>query len=374
MSLPFPPEEGVGNHVYNLSRNLIKDNHEVTIITRGPWNKIQRENIDEIDVIRVPFVPLYPFHIHLHGLSVNKVFKSLESEFDVLHIHSPLCPLIKTSLPLITTIHTPMLTDYRDAKLESIRIMLLKIASKFVSYKLESKILHASDIVMTVSTSIAQELKENYYLNSDKVFTVGNGVDEKFFCPGKQRSKNDNRYILFVGHIDREKGLFDLLECGRYICRDRSDVSFILAGQGRDFNILKRRVIKLGLRDRFVLLGQVGKEKLLELYQNATLFVFPSYHEGLPTALLEAMSCSVPIIATDVRGNRDLISHGENGILVPSRNPKKLAEAISLILDDEHLRTKYGGNARKTIENNYTWDKVSDKILRCYLSFLEKQQ
>jgi L-malate glycosyltransferase len=89
------------------------------------------------------------------------------------------------------------------------------------------------------------------------------------------------------------------------------------------------------LQDKFILLGQVSKETLLGLYRKATLFVFPSYHEGLPTVLLEAMSCGVPIIATDARGNRDVITKDQNGILVPPGNPKKLAEAISFLLDNE---------------------------------------
>ncbi len=104
------------------------------------------------------------------------------------------------------------------------------------------------------------------------------------------------------------------------------------------------------------------------MYQNATLFVFPSYHEGLPGVVLEAMSCGLPIIATDVRGNRDLISTGENGILVPPRSPRKIAEAITTVIDDETLRKKLGKNARETIEDGYTWDEVSNKFLKCYES------
>jgi glycosyltransferase involved in cell wall biosynthesis len=132
-------------------------------------------------------------------------------------------------------------------------------------------------------------------------------------------------------------------------------------------------ILKLGLQKRIILLGQVGKEKLLRLYQNATLFIFPSYYEGLPTALLEAMSCSVPIIATDVRGNRDIISHYENGILTPPKNPKKLAEAILILLNDEMMRRFLGKNARKTIKDKYTWNNISIKILECYQQILNKQ-
>jgi len=372
ISEPFPPAEGIGNYVYSLSTKLIEKGHKVTVITRGSWNKTQREVIDGIEVIRAPFIPIYPFYIHIHGIFVNKILKSLEPKIDIVHVHTPLPPVIKTSLPIITTIHTPMLTDNRYTKVRSIYSLLSKISARFVSYPLELKHIQASDIVTTVSKSIARELKE-YCLNPDEVTVVDNGVNEEFFYPRQKKSGNGDKYVVFVGRIDREKGLFDLVECGRYICSERSDVFFIVAGKGRDLNKLKRKTRKIGLQDRFIFLGQVGKDQLFRLYQNATIFVFPSYHEGLPGVVLEAMSCGLPVVTTDVRGNRDLISAGENGILVPTRDPEKLAEAISVLLKDKKLRAALSKNARKTIEEKYTWNVVSSKFLRCYESLIGGQ-
>lgn len=368
-STPFPPKEGIGNYVYNMSKKFMEKGHKITIITRGSWNKSQSEVIEGINVIKAPYLPIYPLYIHMHGVFVNKIFKSIESQIDVVHIHMPLAPFIKTSLPIITIVHTPMLIDYNYVKITSIHSLLSKISARFVSYPLELKLLQASDIIMTVSRSIAEELKE-YHFDPEEVVVIGNGVDEKFFVP-TQNTIDDDKYIMYVGHIDREKGLFDLVDCGKYICNQRSDISFILAGRGRDLDKLKKKVRKLGLQDKFIFLGQVEKDPLVQLYQNATLFAFPSYHEGLPTVLLEAMSCGLPVIATDVRGNRDLISSGKNGILVPPRSPKEMADAILGLLDDEKMRRKLGKNARKTIEEHYTWDEVSNNILRCYESIKE---
>lgn len=367
MSSPYPPEEGIGNYVSNLSKMLIEKGHKVTIITRGSWNKTQREVIDGVEVIKVQFIPLYPFYIHLHGIFVNKIFMSLESQIDIVHIHSPLTPFIETSLPVIATLHTPMLVDYRYVKLTSFYSILSKISARFVSYSLELKLLQTSDRVTTVSRSIAQELKK-HYLGINKIFVIGNGVDEKFFFPAQNSNENRNTYIMYAGRIDREKGLFDLIECAKYICNQKSDILFLLAGKGPDIDTLKKKAKKLGLQDKFKFSGQVGRNQLVRLYQNSTIFAFPSYHEGIPTVLLEAMACGLPIVATDVRGNRDLIKHGKNGILVPPRSPKEMADAILLLLDDDKMKKELGKNARKTIEEKYTWDIVSSKILHCYES------
>jgi glycosyltransferase involved in cell wall biosynthesis len=367
ISTPFPPKEGIGYYTYNLSKKLIEKGHEVVVITRGPWNKTQREVFDGIEVIRVPFIRIYPFYLHFHGVFVNNVFKSLESQIDIVHIHLPLPPLIKTSHPVILTIHTPMLSDNNYIKIRSVYSLFTKISARFVSYPLELKHIESSDMITADSKSIAQELKE-YGINPDEITVTNNGVNETLFCPLQKELNEEKKYIMYAGRIDREKGLFDLVECGKYILNEKSDVSFIIAGAGRDLKKLKKKIKKANLQDRFTFLGQVDKDVLVKLYQNATLFVFPSYHEGLPGAVLEAMACGLPIIATDVRGNRDLISTGENGILVPQRSPKKIAEAIITLIEDEELRKRLGKNARETIENRYTWNAVSNKFLKFYES------
>jgi glycosyltransferase involved in cell wall biosynthesis len=372
-SMPFPPQDGIGYYIYNLSKSLRENGHEVIILTRGSWKKTQREFFDGIEVIKTRFIPIYPFYLMVHGKYTNEVFKKLEPEIDLVHIHSPLPPVINTKRPKVITIHTPKLMDSRYINLKSFYSIISKIFGRFISYPHELKLIHNSDCVMTISQSIAQELKEEYSIDLNKIFIVGNGVDEKFFQPLEEKHENKNKYILYVGQILRDKGIFDLLECARNLCKERFDVSFILAGVGRDSFTLERKIKEVKLQNRFILLGQVDKEKLLKLYQNASLFVFPSYHEGLPSALMEAMSCSLPIVATDVRGNRDLICNNENGILVPSGDPKKMAGIINLLLNDQKLSNKLGKNARKTIEKNYTWDKVSCKIIKCYESVMNRQ-
>lgn len=371
ISTPFPPKEGIGYYTYNLSQKLIEKGHDVVVITRGSWNNIERQVYNDIEVIRVPFIPFYPFYIYVHGTFVNKLFKSLESQIDIVHIHTPLPPLIKTSLPIITTVHTPMLTDNQYIQVSSIYSLFSKISARFVSYPLELKLIKASDIVTTVSYTIAREMKE-YGLNPSDISVMYNGVDEKFFYPTQKTSKENSKYIMYAGRIDREKGLFDLVECGRYVCNEMNNVYFILAGNGRDLSKLKQKTKKIGLQNKFKFLGQVDKNQLVKLYQNASIFVLPSYHEGLPGVILEAMSCGLPVITTDVRGNRDLISNGKNGIIVSSRAPKKLADEIIKILNDDKMQNTLGLNARKTIEENYTWDIISSKFLGYYKSLIEE--
>jgi glycosyltransferase involved in cell wall biosynthesis len=371
-SVPFPPTCGIGNYVLGLSSEYIKKGHNVTIITRGSSNKTQRDVIEGIEVIKAPFIPFYPFHVHIHGIFVNRIFKSMNESYDIIHIHTPLSPTIKTSLPIITTVHTPMLADTRHLEKVNVEGLMGKVMARFISYPLEQKLLKRSNKIVAVASTVAQELGE-YGIDPNEVMVVGNGVDEKVFVPKQNNNKYDkyDRYILFTGRLALRKGLFDLIECGRYVCKKYPDVSFIIPGKGNLSNKLQNRVREIGLQDRFKFIGFVDREELIQLYQNATVYVCPSHYEGLPTVLLEAMACGCPVVATGISGNLDVISPNKNGIMIPSKSPKKMANAVSLLLDNDKTREKIGLAARKTIEERYTWDKISNVMLRCYESLIE---
>lgn len=367
MSTPFPPEEGIGNYVYNLSRKLIEKGHRVTVITRSPSWRMQTDTFNAINIFRAPFIPCYPFHVHIHGIFVNKVFKSLESNFDIVHIHTPLAPVIKTSLPIVITMHTSIIRDIDFIEVRGLRYFLSKMMLRSTGYSLMLKLLRRSDKITAVSKSVTQELM-GYGLNPNDVEVTWNGVDEAVFVP--TQNKNKDRYVLCTGRLTTRKGLFDLIECGKYICNKYPDLKFIITGKGELLSKLKARVDKLGLKDKFIFTGFVDSENLIRLYQNATIFVLPSHYEGLPTTLLEAMSCGLPVVATAVSGNLDVVSSGENGILIPPKSPRKMKDAISMLLDDDEIRSKLGKNARKIIEEKFTWDIISEKNLRCYESLM----
>jgi glycosyltransferase involved in cell wall biosynthesis len=133
---------------------------------------------------------------------------------------------------------------------------------------------------------------------------------------------------------------------------------------------LKKEVQRMDLQDKIVFLGYIDKNMLVQTYQNATIQVVPSHYEGLPTVILEGMSCGLPLVATDIGGNNEVISSGSNGFLVPPKSPKVLAETILKLLDDDQLRTRIGKAARDTIEATYTWDKIADNVQACYENIL----
>ena len=93
------------------------------------------------------------------------------------------------------------------------------------------------------------------------------------------------------------------------------------------------------------------------LYQSSTMYVLPSYYEGLPTTLLEAMACGLPSIATNVAGSSEVIIHGQTGLLVPPKCPEILSESIQGLLADGQRRKDIGNNGRRYVKENYDWSK-----------------
>lgn len=366
-SVKFPPEEGIGNYIYNMSKEFIRKGHDVTVITRGNFQKTHLENYDGIKIYRVPFILLYPFHVHLHGIFVNKLFNSIKNNFDVIHVHSPLPPLVKSPIPVLLTIHSPMKSGASVLKVTDLFSLATKFQAKYISYPLEKKLIKNSSMVTAVSSTVSKNL-EDYGLKAEDIKLVYNGVDQNIFFPSGK--KPEEKYILYTGRISYGKGLLELIDCAKEVCEIRDDVSFVLAGDGPLLSNLKKKVTDLNLQNRIKFLGQVNRKKIVNLYQNATIFAFPSYYEGLPGSLLEAMACQLPIVATEVPGNIELIEHNKNGIFIPPKNASAISKAILDLLDDPDKRDKLGKNARKTIEDKFTWDAVSNRILGCYKSIL----
>jgi glycosyltransferase involved in cell wall biosynthesis len=139
---------------------------------------------------------------------------------------------------------------------------------------------------------------------------------------------------------------------------------------GPYLRVFQEKIRKMGLQKRVIYMGYVTREKLIQLYKNATVHVLPSHYEGFPTVLLEAMSCGLPVVATNIGGNNEVISSGVNGLLVPPKCPEAMADAILRLIGDASLREQIGKAARKTVEDNYTWDKISEKFIKCYESIV----
>ena len=363
----FPPNSGgIGYYVYYLAKYLNERGYKISIITRGSFNKTTKEELNGIDLYRVSFLPMFPFHIFIHGVFVKRLLESIEKECDIVHMHSPLVPPVKTTLPIITTVHSPSRRARNALYHETFDLVSFaeRCQSMFIYPSIEKKLFEISNKITTVSSSVRIELKE-YGLNPREISVIRNGVDENLFRPIRNKKSKED-YVLYVGSLKAGKGLLNLINCGYIVSKVKPNTKFLICGSGPLLSILRKRVKEMNLQKQFKFLGLLGRDRLVRIYQKAAIQVIPSQHEGLPTVLLEGMSCGLPVIATNVGGNNEVINSGKNGFLVPPNDPSAMANIIIELLDDVDLQKRIGNSARRTVENKYTWDKITDNVIQCY--------
>ncbi len=365
ISNPFPPEEGIGNYVHNLSKKLMERGHKVTVITRGG---LKRETFifDSILVVKIPFIMIYPFHTDIHKIFLNSFIRMLEKNIDVIHIHTPLVPLVTTRLPVVTTFHSPQYVDSRKSiEVVNIKNFLLK-ALGILKLKNEKALVSLSTVVGSVSTGVKSDI-ERYYGILKPANVFGNAVSDKFLEAVRSREiVKDPMMILYVGRLDYQKGLIDLINSMKIVSQKEPNARLVIVGKGPLKQKLIRKISELNLQKQVELRGFHNRDQVLEDYLRASIFVSPSYSEGLPTTCLEAMACKNAVIATNVRGNSELIIANETGLLVPKHEPCTLGHQILRLLQDSQLRERLASNAHVRIKTEFTWDIVTNRVLESY--------
>jgi glycosyltransferase involved in cell wall biosynthesis len=169
-----------------------------------------------------------------------------------------------------------------------------------------------------------------------------------------------------------EKGVFDVLSAMRLV-RENYDltVNLDVCGVG-DIAKLKQKAEEDGLVENVMIHGWVEAKTIKELMSNATAFILPSYYEGLPMSILEAMAASVPVIASNVGGIPDIIKDGENGMLIEPGDIKAMAEKIQRIVENREERIEISQKAKEMIMTNYSQQIVIDKLIEIYTRVLQE--
>ena len=195
-------------------------------------------------------------------------------------------------------------------------------------------------------------------LQDKPIYIFPNLVDTNFFHP-KEKSKEDILRIVYVGRLNKQKGLDFLLESFAILSKNASAPCLLeLVGNGPEKSNLVEKSAFLNISEKVVFLNWLDDNGLLERYQNADIFASASLDEGMPNAIIEAMACGLPIVATDIPAHRELIEDHKNGLLVPLKNPQGLAEALSILVKDKAARERMRDNNIEKIKN-YSLQKFS---------------
>lgn len=349
---------GVETHCEELFPRIAAMGHDVTIIRRSPYvtddNRIPSYKGVRLIDVKAPRKKSLEAIIH----TFRAVLKARSLHPDVLHVHAigpallvPFARLL--GMKVVMTNHGP---DYDRQKWGRLAKAVLRTGERMGT--------RCSNAVIVISTVIADILSTKYgRTDTDLIF---NGVNR----PVKSKSKSwleewgvaDRPYIVAIGRFVKEKGFHDLIEA--YAKSDlQKRYALVIAGDTDhedEYSLsLKKQAHEAGV----VLTGFIKGEKLNQLMTNASLFVMPSYHEGLPIALLEAMSYDLDVVVSDIPANR--LNILEDGDFFSTGDTGALAEAMTRKLAEARTPRTYDLSA-------YDWDKIASQTVEVYNRVVSK--
>jgi len=296
-------------------------------------------------------------------------------KFDIVHVHSPLAAMLgriaakmARAPVIIYTAHGFYFHENMRKKKRRLVVWMEKILARV-----------CTDVLFLQSgEDQATAVKEGIALSQNAVW-ISNGVDINKFRPGspdeKLRSsfgiKKEDKVVGFAGRIVREKGIEELVAAIGIIKKRVPSVKLLIAGDtlgsDRDKGTkekIKNIIAKNNLKENIIFTGL--RNDMYRIYALLDVFVLPSYREGMPRSILEAMASAKPVVATDIRGSREEVAHGVTGKIVPVGEVNPLAEAISEILLDKELAIKMGEAGRKRVEAEFNEEMVLDKEIEIY--------
>jgi glycosyltransferase involved in cell wall biosynthesis len=352
---------GVSRLVYEMAR-LISADKELDI-TIGYANE-GGMFCDKVQNIGIP-VCVFNMKNGFDVLSAIKIMRFIrKSKFHLIHMHY-ITPLLR--LFVYFGNRNIMITEH-------VGIPEYKKKMSWFLYKMISILIKKTALIYTtVSENSKAELIANNFVEKNKIVVIPNGVDLELFSrknakPILRQSGNDGSKILIgtVRGLSKRHGVDHFILMARELSKTNNNLQFIVAGDGAQRKCLEDMVQKYGLSDRVLFLGE--RSDVPDILASLDIVILPSEIETFGIFATEAMAIQVPVVAYAVGGLPEVIADGETGILVYGRDPKKLANAVSILLDNETRRKEMGVKGRQRVETNFDIKKVIPQYVELYKS------
>lgn len=368
----YPPRivGGIARVVHDLSKRLIKDGHEVTVVTyRDNAGVPEYENDKGVNVYRVDNYMIHPnnFIDWIMQLNFNLIAKATEiinkeSGFDVIHAHDWLVTYAAKSLknaydiPIVATIHAT--EAGRNSGIHDDTQRYINDTEWLLTYE-------ATEVIVN-SNFMKNDLQRLFGLPYDKINVIPNGINlnnftgiERDYDFRRQYAMDNEKIILYVGRLVYEKGIQHLIAAMPKILSNYHDAKLVIAGKGGMIDELKAETSSLGLDNKVYFTGYMDSKKVQKMYKCADVAVFPSTYEPFGIVALEAMLAGVPTVVSDVGGLDEIITHGVDGMKSYAGNSNSIADSVTALLYDHQLATNISKKARQKVKEQFNWEKIA---------------
>jgi phosphatidylinositol alpha-mannosyltransferase len=362
---------GVTEHVAHLAHQFLGRGHEVHIV--APSSDDEAEPVSSFDapVHRIGRVVSIPANgsVARITLSLRSYLQAKrllqEQQFDLIHLHEPMMP----ALPLTVLRHsnTTNVGTFHAFRNRPLTYFYGKPILRPFFRKLHGRI---------AVSSAARDFVGEYFRADYRV--IPNGIDFPRFhtrCPPLEQLADERPTVLFVGRLEKRKGLKFLLRAWPKVLERQPNARLVVVGRGRPLEGYRRFAARQGWSPADVVFaGYVPAEDLPRYYQSCDVFCAPNTgQESFGIVLLEAMAAGAPIVASDIAGYRDVVADGEQGLLVEPKNPGALADAVSRLLANPELRARLR-RAGQEKARAYDWPRVATQVLDYYFEVLARPE
>lgn len=393
----IPPWLGLGPGPYGLSCAQHDLGHDLTVITKYYKGCEDFDKKLDYKVVRIKAKHNLIFSLLA---TINFLQLHASKKFDLIHNHGDsalfvffIRRLFHLDIAIVSSIH--IVRKHQANILRKVNLAeklkgffslnalkkLYKAQSPKRERLFEKLIYVCSDALAAVNDSIAQEIQQEYKFNR-KIDVIYNGFDyPKLSGPNESSLEVQNspivkkfsKTLLFIGALNGRKGEFDLINAMYKIVFSSEDIGLIIIGQGPSEDILKTMVKKTGLQEHISVIPTIEHANLKRYFSDCDLFILPSYSEGLPKVLLEAMACGIPVVVSDIPAHRKLIKHSVDGYMFKTSNVDSLASTIMYALANSQESENITQNARNLVKKEFTWQSVARRLDEVYCRLLGKR-
>ena len=367
----YPPRVvgGISRVVYDLSHRLIKDGHEVTVVTYRDGEVPYYEDDKGVKVYRVDNYMIQPnnFIDWVMQMNFNMVAKASEiiqkeGKFDVIHAHDWLvanaAKTLKHSfdIPIVATIHAT--EAGRNSGIREPNQKYINDTEWMLTYE-------ANEVIVN-SNYMKSEVQRLFGLPFEKINVVPNGVNlnkftgmDRDYSFRRKYAMDNEKIILYVGRLVYEKGVQHLIAAMPKILSNYNDAKLIIAGRGGMMDELRAEASNLGLNDKIYFTGYLNSKQVQKMYKCADVAVFPSTYEPFGIVALEAMLAGVPTVVSDVGGLDEIVTHGVDGMKSYAGNANSIADSVTALLYDHQLATNVSKKAKQKVKDQFNWEKIA---------------
>ena len=388
-SAPFGGGQGV--YVHDISKALAMKGHQVDIISGPPYPKIS----ENVNLIKLPGLDLFQTFSFKERVRIFWEKKS-KTRFDYFEFCSVLFGgfpemltfgyrakdyLINNSdydividnqsisygmleiqklLPLIEIIHHPITKDYEHDLQANNKLLYRFSRYRWYSFlKMQKKVAPHIKNIITPSLNSLKDISRDFKCNSNSMNVIHNGLDVDIFIPYSNIKRDQLRLITTASADVPLKGLDYTLEALSILKKEFCEINLVVIGKLKQEGHTSRLIKRLGLENNIQFKTNLTKKEIAEEYACSSIAIVSSLYEGFGYPVIEAMSCSVPLIAANTSSIPELV--GDYATLIPSRDSTSLAKSIKLVISDYEKYKNIAEKGRLHVLDNFSWTKITEE-------------